>query len=134
MKNELIDIERLFPDMVHTRRFLHERPELSFQEEATSRYIAGKLGEWGMEVRRLESGHSVIGILQGDIPGRTVALRADIDALPIQDEKTCDYASQVPGVMHACGHDAHTSVLLALARWFSERKASIAGRVVFIFQ
>jgi len=128
------ELDRLHPDMVRWRRHLHRHPELSFQERDTADFIAGRLAEWGIPVRRGFAGHAVLGVLEGVRPGPAVALRADIDALPIQDEKTCDYASRVPGVMHACGHDAHAAQLLALAKWFASRRGELAGTLLFLFQ
>ncbi len=127
-------LSELFPNMVKWRRYLHQHPELSFQEAHTSEFIAGRLQELGITVKRGLAGHAVIGIIAGELAGPKVALRADMDALPIQDGKTCDYASQRPGVMHACGHDAHTSTLLALGQFFSERRAQLPGTIMLIFQ
>lgn len=134
MMDFLHELDDLFPDMSRWRRYLHERPELSFHERETANFISGKLGEWGITVRRGFAGEAVLGILEGNMPGSTVALRADIDALPIQDEKTCEYASKIPGVMHACGHDAHTAQLLAVAKWLASRRSEWRGRVLFLFQ
>ncbi|QWU13468.1 amidohydrolase [Paenibacillus sophorae] len=127
-------IEMLQPAMVEWRRYLHQHPELSYQERETSAFVAEKLESFGLEVRRSESGYGVIGILKGGQPGKTVVLRADMDALPIQDEKECDYASQKSGVMHACGHDGHTSILLAAASYYSSRRNELRGEVRFLFQ
>jgi amidohydrolase len=127
-------INQLFPRMIQWRRFLHQHPELSYQESKTAAFVADHLQQLGMQVQINIGGHGVIGLLVGDLPGPTVALRADMDALPIQDEKTNEYASQVPGVMHACGHDAHTSTLLGLAYIFSEMRSTLAGSIKFIFQ
>src|SRR5690606_21570006 len=120
--------------MVEWRRHFHRHPELSFEEFRTSEMIAGLLESWGLEVRRGVAGTGVIGTLRGARPGKTVALRADIDAVPIQDQKTCDYASRTPGVMHARGHDGHTAQLLAVARYYSLRREETAGTRVFLFQ
>lgn len=122
------------PEMVAWRRHLHRHPELSYQEEKTAAFVAEKLERLGLAVRRNVGGHGVIAELEGAEAGPTVALRADIDALPIQDEKQCEYASTVPGVMHACGHDAHTSALLGVAHVLSGMKEQIKGRVRFLFQ
>ncbi|QGQ96961.1 amidohydrolase [Paenibacillus psychroresistens] len=127
-------INQLFPQMIQWRRYLHQHPELSYQESQTAAFVAGHLQQLGLQVQADVGGHGVIGLLVGDLPGPTVALRADMDALPIQDEKTNEYASQVPGVMHACGHDAHTSTLLGLAYIFSEMRSTLAGSIKFIFQ
>lgn len=123
-----------FSDMVQWRRHLHRHPELSYKEQRTSAFVADMLGGWGIDVTRNVGGYGVVGSIRGALPGPTVALRADMDALPIQDEKTCDYASTVPGVMHACGHDAHTSALLAVARLFAEKRHELAGEIRLLFQ
>ncbi|QMV40286.1 amidohydrolase [Cohnella cholangitidis] len=127
-------LQSLYEDMVQWRRRLHQHPELSFQEHETSRMIADLLDSWGLEVRRGVAGTGVVAKLIGDLPGRTIALRADIDALAIQDAKDCTYRSSVPGVMHACGHDGHTAQLLAVARYYSLHRNETAGTRVFLFQ
>jgi len=124
----------LYPQMVEWRRHLHRQPELSFREFETTAIIAGLLASWGLEVRRQQGGTGVTAKLTGDLPGRCIALRADIDALPIADGKACEYASAVPGVMHACGHDGHTAELLAVARYYSLHKERTAGTRIFLFQ
>jgi amidohydrolase len=129
-----VQLDDIFEEMVGWRRYLHQHPELSFQEEKTSAFIAGHLRSWGIEVRTNVGGHGLVGILKGSSPGPTVALRADIDALPIQDEKPCDYGSKVAGVMHACGHDAHTATLLGIAKKASQLRGSLKGSLVFLFQ
>lgn len=134
MKEEAI-LDALQPQMVEWRRFLHRNPELSYHERKTSQFVAGKLRELGLAVStEVGGGYGVVGVLKGGKPGKTVALRADMDALPIQDEKTCEYASGVTGVMHACGHDGHTSTLLGVAAYFSRRQADVEGEIRFIFQ
>ncbi|WP_256761603.1 M20 family metallopeptidase [Cohnella sp. WQ 127256] len=120
--------------MVKWRRHLHQHPELSFQEYKTSLMIADLLEGWGLEVRRGVAGTGIVAKLRGDLPGRTIALRADIDALAIQDAKECAYRSTVTGVMHACGHDGHTAQLLGVARYYSLHKEETAGTRVFLFQ
>lgn len=127
-------IEQLFPEMVERRRYLHQHPELSFHEVETPRYIASRLKELGVEVRTGVGGRGVIGTIRGGKPGKTVALRADFDALPIQDEKDVAYRSTVPGVMHACGHDGHTATLLAVAEILVSQKEHLTGNVVLIHQ
>lgn len=128
-------LQSLYPDMVKWRRHLHRHPELSYRESRTSAFVADKLFQWGIEARTgVGGGHGVVGVVRGAKPGPTVALRADMDALPIQDEKTCEYASTVPGVMHACGHDAHTAALLAVAKLFADRRDELAGNIVLLFQ
>lgn len=127
-------VEQLFPVMVERRRYLHQHPELSFHEVDTPQFIADRLTELGIEVRTGVGGRGVVGTIRGGKPGKTVALRADFDALPIQDEKTVDYRSSVPGVMHACGHDGHTATLLAVAEILVRQKEQLAGTVVLIHQ
>ncbi|MET4655349.1 amidohydrolase [Exiguobacterium sp. PvP048] len=127
-------VEQLFPVMVERRRYLHRHPELSFHEVDTPQFIADRLTELGIEVRTGVGGRGVVGTIRGGKPGKTVALRADFDALPIQDEKTVDYRSTVPGVMHACGHDGHTATLLAVAEILVRQKEQLAGNVVLIHQ
>jgi amidohydrolase len=127
-------LQSLYDDMVKWRRHLHQHPELSFHEYETSRMIADLLDSWGLEVRRGVAGTGIVAKLTGQLPGRTIALRADIDALSIQDAKSCSYRSQVPGVMHACGHDGHTAQLLAVARYYSLHLSETAGTRVFLFQ
>ncbi|WP_211745583.1 amidohydrolase [Paenibacillus sp. Marseille-Q4541] len=120
--------------MIEWRRYLHQHPELSFQESQTSKFIAEHLEYYGLEVITNVGGHGVIGILQSGRSGPVVMLRADMDALPIQDEKTVPYKSQVDGVMHACGHDGHVSTLLATAGYMSEHKEDFTGEIRFLFQ
>ncbi|WP_377889786.1 amidohydrolase [Alkalihalobacillus sp. R86527] len=127
-------LEELYPNMVSLRRELHQHPELSFEEVRTPSLIAAFYENLGMEVRTEVGGRGVVATLNGKHPGKTVALRADFDALPIHDQKNVPYKSTVPGVMHACGHDGHTSTLLYLAQALYEQKESLEGKVVFIHQ
>jgi amidohydrolase len=120
--------------VVSTRREIHAHPELSNREEQTGRVIAEHLGNLGLEVRHPVAKTGVVGVLRGGRPGGVVALRADIDALPIQETSDVPYKSQVPGVMHACGHDAHTAILLGVADVLTGLKDRIPGTVVFLFQ
>lgn len=120
--------------VIQWRRHLHQNPELSFKETKTAGYIAGELKAFGnIEVTR-PTATSVIGILRGGKPGKTVAFRADIDALPVQEETGLPYASAVKGVSHACGHDAHAAMLLGTAATLSRLQKEIPGTVYFIFQ
>ncbi|OAH60848.1 peptidase M20 [Domibacillus aminovorans] len=123
-----------YNDVVSWRRYMHENPELSFKEVKTAEYIKEKLLRFGLEVKTNIGGHGLIGILEGDQAGKTIALRADFDALPIHDEKEVSYKSQNPGVMHACGHDGHTAALLGTAKALSQFRHRIKGKVIFIFQ
>jgi amidohydrolase len=125
--------EALAKQLVADRRHIHMRPELGFKEHETSRYVQRRLGEIGVPFTADIADTGVLAIVDGGTPGKTVLLRADIDALPIQEETGAEYASQNPGVMHACGHDAHTAVLLGVARVLREH-APFAGTVKLIFQ
>ncbi|NLL37834.1 MAG: amidohydrolase [Fretibacterium sp.] len=120
--------------VVGWRRTIHAHPELSQEEEKTAALVASELEALGLEVRRGVGGHGVVGLLRGGSDGKTVALRADIDALPMQEETELPYASQVEGVMHACGHDTHTAILLGAACVLSELRAELKGNVKFLFQ
>ncbi|MGG1663730.1 M20 metallopeptidase family protein [Brevibacillus sp. NRS-1366] len=132
LKELLTEME---PQIISWRRHLHQYPELSFQEEKTPAMIAEILTGLGFdEVRTGVGGRGVVGVLRGSRPGAVVALRADFDALPIQDQKEVAYKSTVPGVMHACGHDAHTSQLLGLASVLAPRRDQFAGEIRFLFQ
>lgn len=135
MKEQLFEkLDSHYEDMVVIRRHLHMNPELSFKEEKTAQYIYDFYAELGVEVRKGVGGNGVVARVLGGRPGKTVALRADFDALPIQDEKDVPYKSTVPGVMHACGHDGHTATLLQLAKAIHELHEDLAGEYVFIHQ
>lgn len=127
-------LESLYPEMVEFRRDLHMHPEVSFQEVRTPQLIADYHRALGLEVRTGVGGRGVVATLRGGLPGKTVALRADFDALPIEDEKDVPYKSTIPGVMHACGHDVHTAGLLGVAKALSEVKDQLRGNVVFVHQ
>lgn len=127
-------IDTLYPEMVETRRHLHQYPEISFQEENTAAYIANFYKELGLPYEKNVGGNGVLATLKGGLPGKTIGLRADFDALPIQDEKDVPYKSKVPGVMHACGHDGHTASLLALAKAAKQFQSELPGTIVFIHQ
>ena len=120
--------------VVDWRRAIHSHPELSMQEEKTSALVAEALSGLGIEVRKNVGGHGVVGLLKGGKPGKTAGLRADMDALPMQEETGLPFASAVDGVMHACGHDTHTAMLLGAACVLSEMKDDLEGNVKFIFQ
>lgn len=128
------ELESHFEELVYWRRYLHQYPELSFQEKQTAAFIAEKLTSFGLEVKTHIGGYGVIGILKGAEDGRTIALRVDFDALPIGDEKDVSYKSLNDGVMHACGHDGHTSALLGVAQTLSNYRHLLNGTVLFIFQ
>ncbi|QTQ08000.1 amidohydrolase [Macrococcoides canis] len=130
----IAQVNKYYDELVAIRRHLHMHPELSFQEEKTPEYIATFLEEQGITVERKVGGRGVVGRLIKDESLPTLAIRADFDALPIQDEKDTPYKSQVPGVMHACGHDAHTAVLMITAKILAENFDKINGNLVFIHQ
>ena len=116
------------------RRQLHQHPELGFQEHRTAAFVAERLRLLGLEVRTGVAETGVVGLLRGGRPGKTVLLRADMDALPIQEENDVPYRSRTPGVMHACGHDGHTAILVNAARVLAERRDRLAGNVKLVFQ
>lgn len=120
--------------IISLRRWFHSHPELSMKEFETAKRIEKELNAIGIPTFRVGA-TGVLGVLKGRKgPGRRVVLRADTDALPIQDEKTVPYASQCPGVMHACGHDAHTAALLGAARALKKLEDSLSGEIGFVFQ
>lgn len=127
-------IDQHFDEMVSLRRHLHENPELSFEEIETPKLIAEFHRKLGHDVHEHVGERGVVAILKGKKPGKTVALRADFDALPIQDEKDVPYKSKKAGVMHACGHDGHTASLLGLAKALHSMKEELCGTIVFIHQ
>lgn len=133
-KNLLEEIEHHFNEVVKWRRHLHENPELSFEEYETSKFIADKLEEFGFTVTRNVGGTGLIALLKGAQPGKTIAFRADFDALPIQDLKTVSYASKKEGISHSCGHDGHSSALLGFAKAIIKYKQLLKGNILFIFQ
>jgi len=128
------EILKISDNIIQIRRDFHKYPELSFQEKRTSKIVAEKLGSWGIEVKRNVGKTGVVGFLKGENKGPTIALRADMDALPIQETSNIPYKSVNDGVMHACGHDAHISILLGAAKVLSKMKKNIHGEVRFIFQ
>jgi amidohydrolase len=128
------EVIKRFPGLVALRRDFHRHPELSFQERRTSEVIAERLHGAKLEVKTGIAGTGVVGILRGDRPGRTIAWRADIDALPLTERLESPFTSGTPGVMHACGHDGHTAIAITMAEALSERRGEMAGTAVFIFQ
>ncbi|KPN13151.1 peptidase M20 [Bacillus australimaris] len=130
--NERLDEH--YEEMVEIRRHLHMNPELSFQEEETAAFIASYYDTLHIPTRTQVGGHGVLAFIEGASPGPTIALRADFDALPIQDEKDVPYKSTKPGVMHACGHDGHTATLLVLAKILHTHRDQLKGKIVLIHQ
>src|SRR3954453_2660574 len=129
-------VQSVVDDVVGWRRHLHRHPELSFKERETSAFVAETLASFGgaLEVER-PAEHAVVGRVRIGRPGPVIALRADIDALPIDEQSGVDFASETPGVMHACGHDGHTSMLLGAARLLAGAADELpGGDLRFVFQ
>src|SRR5262247_2643487 len=116
------EIGRRLDGMVALRQDFHRHPELSFEERRTAEIIAERLHAAKLEVRTGLAGTGVVGILRGDRPGRIIAWRADIDALPLTEILDAPFASSTPGVMHACGHDGHTAIAITLAETLAARR------------
>ena len=128
------EVLKLEPDIIAWRRHLHQYPELSFQETKTTAYLTEILEQIdGIELE-FPTKTGVVAVLKGDEPGPVLALRADIDALPIQEETGLPFASTVSGVMHACGHDGHTAMQLAAVKLLAEKRHQLRGEVRFLFQ
>ena len=136
LKDKILErAKAYFPNVVEMRRYLHAHPELSYEEVETGKYIAQKLTELGIPHVHGVAENGVVGLIEGRNPSKkVVALRADFDALPIQERNDVPYKSTVDGKMHACGHDAHTSSLLGVARILNELKAEFEGTIKLIFQ
>jgi len=133
MGNLAAEIDPMAATLVEWRRDFHRHPELAFEERRTSAVIRAFLESLGIEVR--SCGRTGLrGVLRGGRPGRTVALRADMDALPVAEIAGHDYQSQNPGVMHACGHDGHMAILMGAAKVLAARRDTLPGSVVFLFQ
>jgi len=128
------ELDNTYDEIVDIRRYLHKYPELSFKEYKTAKYITNFHRQLGHKVRTGVGGNGVLAYLKGDKPGPTVALRADFDALPIQEETDVPFKSVNDGIMHACGHDGHTATLLGLAKALNKMKEYISGTVVFLHQ
>ncbi|MCM3214210.1 M20 family metallopeptidase [Niallia taxi] len=127
-------IDAVKDEVITYRRYLHQNPELSFEEEKTSQYIYDQLQSFGNIELTRPTKTSVVGRIIGAAPGKVVAIRADMDALPIQEENDVEYASTNPGVMHACGHDGHTAMLLGAAKVLSSLKDQLHGEIRLLFQ
>ncbi len=142
--NRAIDaaVEAATPHLIEWRRHLHEHPELSNHEVETAKYVAGALRAMGLEPRTGVAKNGIVCVIEGGQPGRVVALRADMDALPVTEEVDLPFASKAMstyegkpvGVMHACGHDAHTAILLTVAEALTKVRAELPGKVVLLFQ
>ncbi len=129
----LEQIEECRPELIALRRDFHQHPELGFEEHRTATVVETYLQALGLATERV-AGTGVVALLEGDKPGPTLMLRADMDALPIQEENDVAYASVNPGVMHACGHDAHLAMLLTAARILANNREAVEGTIKFVFQ
>jgi len=138
MKSITKEIEKLsnefHSEIIKIRRHIHKYPEISFDEEETALYIRNILTENGIETDNSFGKNSVVGIINGDIPGDTIALRADIDALPMIEKTDLEFASAKLGIMHACGHDAHAASLIGSAFILQKLRKNIKGRIILVFQ
>jgi len=121
-------------EVIELRRYFHRHPEISFAEHETSTYLGERLRELGLELQRCPTETGVVALLDTGKPGKTVMLRADIDALPIHEESGVDFASSTDGRMHACGHDAHMGIMVGVARTLVDRIWDVGGRYLFVFQ
>jgi amidohydrolase len=121
-------------EVIELRRYFHRRPEVSFSEHDTSEYLGERLRQLGLELQRCPTETGVVALLDTGKPGKTVMLRADIDALPILEESGVDFASGTEGRMHACGHDAHMGIMVGVARTLVDRIWDVSGRYLFVFQ
>ena len=125
---------QLSDTIIADRRYLHQHAELSFQEHETTAYLVSELEKLGIPVQSFADYTGCIATIQGGQPGTTVLLRADIDALPIQENSGVEFESIHPGVMHACGHDCHAAMLLGAARLLWEERENLKGTVKLLFQ
>jgi carboxypeptidase Ss1 len=130
----LDEAKKIEDHIIKVRRRIHSNPELAFQERATAALVAGELKRIGVRVKTHVGGTGVVGTLEGGARGHVVALRADMDALPLQELSGVEFASKNEGVMHACGHDGHVAMLLGAARILADHRAELEGTVKFIFQ
>jgi amidohydrolase len=128
------EILKLKEEMIAWRREFHAHPELGMEERWTAETVARRLSEFGLAVKTGVGGTGVVGLIEGESAGRTVLLRADMDALPIREENEVPYRSGIDGVMHACGHDGHMAILLGVAKLLSANRAVLRGSIKCIFQ
>ena len=136
-----LDIRAIHPQIIEWRRIIHQKPELAFKEEITSQFVSQKLQEWGIEHQTGIAKTGVVAIIKGSKKtqlnksnNRVLAIRADMDALPVQELNEVSYKSQHEGIMHACGHDGHTAVALGTAYYLQQHRDSFSGTVKIIFQ
>lgn len=133
--NQIIEkLNNIRPLVIEWRRFLHQHPELSFEEVKTSQFVYDTLKSFGNIELSRPTKTSVVGRIKGGKPGKTLAIRADMDALPILEQNKFEFVSETPGIMHACGHDGHTAMLLGAAKVLSEAADELNGEIRLIFQ
>ena len=128
------EIQDLQSQLVQWRRGFHQRPELAFQEKLTSNFVINKLEEWGIPHQTGIAQTGVAAVIEGEKPGKVLGIRADMDALPIEEENQVPYRSQHEGIMHACGHDGHTAIALGTAYYLWQHRQDISGTIKIIFQ
>lgn len=131
IKNKILNLKK---EMIEIRRDFHQYPELGFKEERTAKMVANYLRNLGLEVKTDIAKTGVVGLLRGQREGKTLLLRSDMDALPIQEKNEVEYKSKNEGVMHACGHDGHMAILLTTAKILSDFQKEMKGNIKFIFQ
>src|SRR5215472_9578123 len=128
------DIDALKPGMIALRRELHQHPELAFEEVRTAATLAARMRHLGLAVEDGIGGTGVLAVLDGKHPGKTLLIRADIDALPLDETTGREYASIIPNRSHACGHDAHSAIVAGVAAVLARHRDQTTGRVAFVFQ
>ena len=128
------EAEALLPSVVDLRRALHRKPEVGNDLPETTALVLEALAPLGLEIEKSEETTSFVATLKGHAPGRCILLRADMDALPMPEDSGVEFVSERPGRMHACGHDAHTAMLVGAARLLAGRAGTLAGEIKFFFQ
>ncbi len=128
------EIQELENELISLRRDFHQYPELGFEEFRTGKIVADYLEKCGIEVQRNVAKTGVVGLLKGETSGKTLILRTDMDALPLEEETGLSFKSKNKGVMHACGHDGHLAMMLIAAKILSKRRKEIKGNIKFVFQ
>ena len=132
--NVLEEVKKIEQEIIQWRRDLHKIPELNLYLPKTTKYVEEKLKEMGIEYKTLVNGNAVVGLIKGNSDGKTIGLRADMDALPIEEETGLEFSSTHKGCMHACGHDGHTAMLLGAAKILSENRDKFKGHIKLLFQ
>lgn len=127
-------VEKIYPQLVNIRRDLHQHPELGLEEYRTSALVLDYLKQWNIKVTQLIGETAIVGLIEGKQGEKTIGLRADMDALPIEEKTGAPYASLYPGKMHACGHDVHTTILLGAAYVLKQLESEYKGNVKLFFQ